>query len=247
MSPSHYAFVDESGDRGTRAASSDHFVFGGYVIAASDAPLVGVALRGLRTEFGCSATHEFHYHRLNHHRRLRVAEVLGGLPITSFLVAMCKRAGGPRAPIHADQLYNWGARLLLERLSWYMRDSVTTSGKELSVTFAHAKGYQVAKMHSYVNVLKGSQTEICWTSLSPKVRFSSTQVDERLQVADALSSAAGYAFQEKHGHTEQKYLQLLAPTLWRRNGRLLPYGLKQHPNAAAGNTCPTAHSWVSSL
>ncbi len=242
MAITHFSFVDESGDRGTRATSSNHFALGAYVIDRNHETAVRGALAQLRREFNLPSGATLHFHKLSHHKKLRTVEVLSSLPATFLVVGMCKR-GISGSLISADQFYNWGARLLMERLSWYMRDTVGASGDRMSVTFAHIKGYKTAKMHDYVKVLKSQQTQIVWSRMHRPVSFDNTQVDERLQVADALASAVRYALEPEHGQVETRYLETLAPLLWRRYGKLTPYGLKMHPTTG----CPESHSWVATL
>ena len=243
MAIKYHAFMDESGDRGTRAASQGHFLFGGYVIDRDEEPQISAALAGVRREFGFPPGKHLHFSDLSHHRRLRLSQVIAGLPITALVVALCKRAGGPKAPIHADLLYNWMARLVMERLSWYLRDEARSVG---SLTFAHTKGYKTGKMHDYTQALKDQSTQIDWSFIHTPIRFSNTQTDERLQVADVVASAAGYAFEPQHGLTEDRYMRILAPRLWRRFGQLGSYGLKLLP-AATGHPCPVSHAWTATV
>ena len=239
---SHFAFVDESGDRGTRKKSSQHLAFGAYVVRKTDEPQVRAALAQIRSEFGMQAGAHLHFKSLSHHKKVRAIEVLSATPITCFIVALCKRGGLPKGTITADQFYNWGVRLLLERLSWYMRDTVGGTSN-LSVTVAHTKGYTVSKMHTYVRTLKTIPTQVAWQHLNTPIRFNSTQVDERLQAADAIASAAGYALEPIHTVVEPRYLLACRTLLWRRSGALTSYGFKMHPTGG----CPTAHPWVTSL
>jgi Protein of unknown function (DUF3800) len=240
----YHGFMDESGDRGTRTTAQNHFLFGGYVIDKNDEPQIAAALAGIRQQYGLPPGHHLHFSNLSHHRRLRLAHVVSGLPIAAFAAVLCKRAGGAKGPIHADQLYNWMARLVMERCSWYLRDEVQSIG---SLMFAHTKGCKTKKMHRYVQILKGQQTQIDWAWLHTPIRFSNTQTDERLQVADAIASAVGYAFEPQHGFTEERYLRTLAPILLRRYGQLASYGLKIQPAFMSRQPCGTSHAWTAAL
>lgn len=236
-----HSYFDESGDPGTRKSSSDHLILGGYAVYAAAEPQISEALATARAEFNYTAGRVFHFTELPHEKRLRFAQIVGALPITTFVVCICKR-GGPSGGIKADMLYNWACRLVMERCSWACRDR----GHLTSLTFEHMKGYQTAKMRTYVERLKEMPTEIKWDHLHTPIRFGAKATHEQLQVADCIASAAGLAMQPKYGLTEPRYLELLAPTLWRRNGVVAQYGVKVHPQVGMG-TCGADHSWLSTL
>lgn len=236
-----HSYFDESGDRGTRASSSDHLILSGFTVSVSDEPVVLQAIEHVRAEFKLPPDAPLHFSKLRHEKRLRWAEVVGSLPLTSFLVLLCKR-GQTNSPIHADRIYNWLVRLLIERCSWYCKES----GRRTSVTFEHPKGYQVKKMKEYMTKLRSLETAVSWPNVHLPVRFGAKSTHPLLQVADCLASAAWHAFQPQFGHIEDRYLKLAAPHLWRRNGRVLSYGVKVHP-ALGRSGCPTDHSWVSAL
>jgi len=120
-----------------------------------------------------------------------------------------------------------------------MRDAVGAAGDRASITFAHIKGYKVRKMHSYVGILQSQATQVVWSRIHTPIRFESTQVDERLQVADCLASAVRYALEPEYGQVETRYLDTLSSLLWRRHGKLKSYGLKMHPPTG----CPQPHPW----
>lgn len=237
-----HAYFDESGDPGTRAASSDHLILGGFLVSVSDEAAVLHQMAAARTELGFAPNKVFHFSKLPHDKRLRWAEIVGSMPITAVVIALCKRGGSIKSPIQADALYNWLARLAMERCSWWCEGNGTLT----SLTFEHPKGYQSWKMGSYVVKLKTLDTQIKWSHLHTPVRFGHKSTHELLQVADCIASATGHAFQPQYGFIEPKYLQLIAPRLWRRYGQLIPYGVKVHPPQKRA-ACETDHSWVATL
>lgn len=236
-----HSFFDESGDPGTRTSSSDHLIFGGFATSVADEASILHTLALARSELGFSPDKVFHFAKLPHDKRLRWAEIVGGLPITSFVVVICKRGGPSGSGIQADMLYNWVARLVMERCSWYCRESGTLT----SLTLEHMKGYHTEKMKSYVDRLRNLGTEIKWDHLHTPLKFGAKSTHELLQVADCIASSAGAAFQPQYGLIEPRYLRLVAPTLWKRYGQLVPYGLKVHSRTGEG--CGTDHSWAMSL
>jgi hypothetical protein len=53
-------------------------------------------------------------------------------------------------------MYLWAIRLLLERVSWCIRDA---GGEASIVTFAHLKRFRAAKLHDYRDALRNMQTQ----------------------------------------------------------------------------------------
>ena len=94
-----------------------------------------------------------------------------------------------------------------------------------------------------------SDCAISWQHLDPSGgKIDQPQRLEALQLADLAASATGQAFEpDRFGNTERRYLQEMAPSLWRRGsgeGNLTSYGLKMHPWSA---TTRAAYPWVAAL
>ena len=88
---------------------------------------------------------------------------------------------------------------------------------------------------------------IYWPALDPKGgKLDQPQRLEHLQLADVAASATFAGFDpDGFGNTEPRYLQELAPRLYRRPpGALTTYGLKMHPWSA---TTRAAYPWVAAL
>jgi len=130
-------------------------------------------------------------------------------------------------------MYLWALRLLLERVSWWIRDH--GNGTSI-VTFAHIKNFQAHKLHSYRNALDMSPTKIHWPSFDGHpFRFAGMATVQLLQLADSTASALYAAIEpDQFGNVEDKYLQNIAPKLYRYGASAVTaYGLKVFPSAQA--------------
>lgn len=167
--------------------------------------------------------------------------------ITSVIV--CKHIaqqpfpGGGLAYIsRPDPMYLWAVRLLLERVSWFIRDY---GGGSSVVTFAHLTRFKGQKLHDYRRALWHSATEIDWASFDGHdFRVDHPRRIELLQVADIAASAVFKAVEpDRYGNTEPRYLTEMASALYRHPpGHVTSYGLKAFPTgqgtpAAACITC----------
>lgn len=151
-------------------------------------------------------------------------------------VIICKRkigtfpGGGLAYITKPDPLYLWACRLLLERISWYIRDH---GGGTSIVTFSHLKRFKTHKLHEYRQALLNTDTKIHWPSFAGHpFRFDQPNNLDLLQVADTSASALWVAIEpDQYGVTEDRYLVELSPKIYRRpSGSVTSYGLKCFPS-----------------
>lgn len=234
MSDRLLAFIDEAGQRSASAKSSAHFVMSAVAWEDGLDSVARQTLESIRLNVGRRPTDEIHFVKLNHHARLAAARQIGnagkGGVLTVISICVCKRELQPLAGFTEDHAYLWTYRLLLERLSWLAR----ARHLKLDMTMAHVRRFKKATLRSYEHVLRDViQTEIKWDYVPAGASLSTPKVEERLQLADVAASTTFQAFEEQNGFTETRYLEQMAPGLWRRNGNLLSYGLKVHPRPRA--------------
>jgi hypothetical protein len=101
------------------------------------------------------------------------------------------------------------------------------------VTFAHLKGFRAQKLHDYRQALEASEgVDIRWKVFEKHpFRIDSPKATELLQLADTAASALFRAIEpDRYGNTEPRYLEELAPKLYRRGkAGITSYGLKTFP------------------
>jgi len=237
------AWIDESGQRAWTARSSDHFVMSAVVVPDDGIHVAAQLLADLRRDLGRAQGDTLHWRNIKGHSdRLHVAQQLGqASQLTLSTVVVCKRhlQGLPTE----DHSYLYTLRFLLERLSWLARDA----GDTLSFTLAHVVRFKLATLRGYETRLRASDTQIAWEAMDTMGgALGQPSGLEGLQLADAAASATAKAFEpDRYGNTERRYLEALAPRLYRRGaGALTSYGLKIHP---WNQTTRAAYPWVAAL
>lgn len=87
------AFIDESGQRSSSAASSDHFTMAAVAWHEDWDSDAGTLLRHIRSALGRQPSQEIHFVRLSHHDRLLAARRVGQAcaNLTIVTVTVCKR------------------------------------------------------------------------------------------------------------------------------------------------------------
>ena len=234
------AFIDEAGQRSNTPKSSAHFTIGAVAFKEVWDPQARALLQALRAGVGRRPDHELHFVKMGHHERLYLAREIArqtaglaapgkaGQHMLAVTVTVCKRRLAPKGGDYTEHhTYLWALRLLLERLSWLARDN----NLDLHYTLAHVTRFPKARLREYEARLKGSaDCKVAWTHVPRGGAFSTPKHDERLQLADIVTSATWQAFEEKRGFVEPRYVQEFQSLLWRRgNGNLLSYGLKIVP------------------
>ncbi|MCX5462272.1 DUF3800 domain-containing protein [Streptomyces sp. FT1] len=240
-----HAYIDEAGVRSRSKSSSDHFVMSAFVVEESHLPAATQFLAGLRSDLGRRPNDTLHWVAIRQHeQRVHAAKSLGAQEwATLSSVVACKRHLSTQ--ITDSQFYLYTLRYLLERLSWFARDS----GSTLSYTLAHITRPQMTlpELRQYEAALQQMPTSIAWSSLDPKGgQIEQPSRVELLQCADLTASAIFRAFEpDNYKNTERRYLQELAPRLYRRGrGAITSYGMKLHPSDASTKA---AYPWVAAL
>jgi len=242
------AYIDESGQRASTTASSDHFVMSAVVMRETRRSEATDLLAKLRSDLGREPGQELHWKKLrSHSSRLHAAQSIGSascIVITSVIV--CKRHISTSLPTE-DHAYLYTLRYLLERLSWF--------GKRhrcpVDYTLAHIVRFKTASLRAYEAKLRTMMPPDCnieWDWIAGPGRIDQTSRIEELQLADLVASATAQAFEpDAHGNTERRYLEALSGRLYRHGtgpNRLTSYGMKMHPWNASSQA---AYPWVTGL
>ncbi|MEX1143057.1 MAG: DUF3800 domain-containing protein [Thermoleophilaceae bacterium] len=230
-------YIDEAGDRGVSEQSSAHFVASAVAVRDSDDARARAELDRLRDSLGRQPGQVLHFQRFSHSQRLKAVQDLTASSIAAiFNVVLCKRGFSEPAPgdvsyiVNPDPMYLWAVRLLLERVSWFVRDQ--GDGPAIT-TFAHVRRFKVQKLHDYRRALERDGAGVHWPAFAGHPFRTGTPDKVRLlQFADTAASALFRAVEpDAYGNQERRYLDELRPKLYRRGaGPLTSYGLKVFPS-----------------
>jgi hypothetical protein len=215
--------------------AKDFFVMAAAVVDDENRPAVQGRLASIRNHLDKPPGTVLHFasNIKEHGARVYVCREIGRLAeLTITNVVICKRLleHAPKLTSDPGSVYLYTLRLTLERLSWIARDRNDT----IITTFAHVKNFPYDRLTEYLDILRGIPTSIEWPVIQD-VRFNQPNKLELLQIADIAASSVLRAFQpDRHGVTEQRYLNEFASRLYRRPpGEVTSYGMKLHPMHAA--------------
>ena len=220
--------VDETGDRGFSAKSSPYFCLAACAFRHSKATTVVGAMEELNFKLRRPRRHPMHAvdHLKTHDKLIEAVEHLAKLPVRVFFAVLPKSSTPQSAYMRVDDIhvYNFLARVLLERMSWFARDAELVAQPIFaSVARMHRRG-----LDEYISRLRIMDTTIEWPWLNLPVEVDQARNRVGMQWADiagrAMLKATTPGPRPPH-RIEPVYLRTLAPVIWRHRP-IESYGIK---------------------
>ncbi|MEI7843937.1 MAG: DUF3800 domain-containing protein, partial [Gallionellaceae bacterium] len=177
--------------------------------------------------------HPLHFRELKHEQRVPLARLIGQAQARTVSVLIHK----PSIPDPENfqqqkySLYRYACRLLLERVSWLCRDhhKAGEGNGRAEFIFSNRSAMSYDDLRTYLHQLKDDSTvRIAWNVFDPAL-VSAVNHDQLagLQLADAVATSVFYAVHKnQYNEVEERYLQLIAPTIYQHEGKTEGYGLK---------------------
>jgi len=179
--------------------------------------------------------HPLHFRELKHEQRVPFVRMIGQAKARSVNVLIHK----PSIPEPENfqqlkySLYRYACRLLLERVSWFCRDHYRDEqgNGRAELIFSNRSAMSYEDLRSYLQQLKDDvmhDVRIDWNVVDPGlVRPVNHDQLAGLQLADAVATSVFYAVHKnQYGEQEDRYLKLVSPIIYRRDGKMEGYGLK---------------------
>lgn len=241
MTASFVAYVDESGDEGFKflpneQGSSRWFVLSALVVRKENDMYVVKLAKQAREVLRKEPKKPLHFRELKHEQRVPLARLIGAAPLRTVSVLIHK----PSIPEpenfqqQAYALYRYATRLLVERVSWLCRDAKRSGHGDgtVEVVFSNRSAMSYDDLRGYLLKLRDdgaeSDVRVHWPVVDPaKIRAVNHDQLAGLQLADAVASGVFFSVHRNpYGEVEDRYLRLLAKTVYRNKDRTEGYGLK---------------------
>lgn len=241
MSTSFVAYVDESGDEGFKflpdeRGSSRWFVLSALVVRKENDLRVVQLTKEARTLLRKEPKAPLHFRNLKHEQRVPLARLIGSAPVRTVNVLIHKPSIAEPEVFQqqAYALYRYATRLLVERVSWLCRDHRRTGGGDgrVEMVFSNRSAMSYDDLRVYLRQLRDGQAErdvrVDWTVVDPdRIRAVNHDQLAGLQLADAVASGVFYSVHRNpYGEVEDRYLSLMARTVYLHRDRADGYGLK---------------------
>jgi hypothetical protein len=162
MSPSFFAYVDESGDEGfvfnaDGSGSSRWFVLSAAVIRRTNDLEMVRCLKEVRTVLQKAPKTPLHFVDLKHEQRVPYIRRVGELPLRTVSVLIYKPLIREPEKFQNTKylLYRYATRLLLERVSWLCREQRRTGEGDgfCEVIFSNRSNMSYDEIRDYLRLL----------------------------------------------------------------------------------------------
>lgn len=241
MTTSFVAYIDESGDEGFTfrpdgSGSSRWLVLSALVMRKENDPLVVKVAGSARELLRKPPKFPLHFRNLKHEQRVALARLLGEMPsrTVSVLIHKPSMEEPENFQQEAYSLYRYASRLLLERVSWLCRDNRKkgVGNGKVELIYSNRSAMSYDELRAYLHQLRidspRKNIRVEWEVIDPDmVKAVNHDQLAGLQLADAVATSVYYAVTPNvYGDIEDRYLRLIAPTIYRHEKRVEGYGLK---------------------
>lgn len=246
MAHSYIAYIDECGDDGLgnyrvpgRSGGASRWLTLSATVCRMSRDLETVGWRNAIRDRLPERRRKrpLHFIDLNHAQRVVAAQLLCDKPLRT----MCIIANKPVIPegIYTDknQLYFYLCRYLIERISWFCRDTrplVPEGDGKVKIVFSRRGAMSYDDFRAYLQRLQAKRDEgiqINWEIVDiDGIEAMDHSRSAGLQIADTIASAITAAVEcDFYGNCENRYAEILKPIVYNRRGNYLSYGMKLYP------------------
>ena len=248
MTASFTVYIDESGDEGfvflpNEQGSSRWLVLSAVVFRKENDLDAVRLLRQVRELLGKQNRQALHFRNLKHEHRVPYARAIGEARLRTVSVFIHKPSIKEPEKFQSEKfrLYRYATRLLLERVSWLCRDyhKQEEGDGTAEITFSNRSIMSYDELRSYLKHLRGiseaRDIRIDWSVVLPEqVKAINHDQLAGLQVADAVASGFYFALnRNQYGEVEDRYVRLMARTIYHHRGIREGYGVKFWPEDLA--------------
>jgi hypothetical protein len=247
-------YIDESGDEGfvfnADGTGSSRWMTLSAVITRTATDLETVKLVDeVRNRLGRAPKtpgepkHPLHFRDLRHEQRLPFMELIGKARLMTVNVLIHKPS--IREPEKFQNksylLYRYATRYLVERVSWCCRDHRKTGEGDgtAELIFSNRSNMSYDDLRKYLQYLEAQtglfNVQIDWSVIkATQVRAINHDQSMGLQVADAVASGFFFGInQNRYGHVEPRYVQMMSGRVYCYKGTHFGYGVKFFPRDVA--------------
>lgn len=252
MATDFNCYIDETGDEGIETGGSRWFILGALIVRQDTDSQTSTMVRRVKQKFGHDDKFILQWKRIKKHsQKLYICQEYQTEQWTFTCVATDKthqfitRGSGINIK---QQLYNYSARLLLERLSWYARDN---GNRKALPIFEYRSNTSYDNMREYFEQLRNwvpeDEIKISWENLE-YLNFKILPKKQRrlLQASDNLCGMVKEGLEyDGYGNIEPRYVLIVGDRFYRRGSNLFSYGLKfLHANTNVIADLKNEYEWL---
>lgn len=214
-------YIDESGDLGINRGTT-WFVLSAVIVDVEDEPAIRKTISQIRSKLNIQEIHI--RDRSDFMRRAFICREIGAERFVYTNVVVDTTKIDVKKISSPLTLYNFCCKLLLERVSWYLRDT----GRFADVVLSSRGTSRDGELIDYINnkLLNYHFNEVADGVFGKVITKPSNQWD-LLQLADVCATTLFLSYEiNSFGFRIPCFARQLKGHLYTRNGKLIGYGLK---------------------
>lgn len=222
IKPEYAVYIDESGDLGI-GKGTRWFVISAIVVQKDEEPLLRSAVSNIKNKLNLNCVHFRNIREFQ--KRLYIVKQIYNLPFTTINVIVDTSKWDLR---DSEQAYNYLSRILLERVSWFLRDNCAKA----DVVFSSRNTRRDKELIEYLN---NKVLNYEWNKIAPNTiaSISSEKMEkyDMLQLADVCAAAMFKSHEpDTLGFIYPCYMNNLRDHLYTHNSKVFSYGMKYYSN-----------------
>lgn len=231
-------YIDEAGDLGYRRGTQ-WFIISAVIVDKDKEVSIRECIAQIKARLNIN---EIHLRKVpDFYKRAFIVHELNGCDFTYVNVIVDTNKLNLGMASSSSIAYNFICRMLLERVSWYLRDSDRIGDIVLSSRGTSRDGELIQYIRE--KLLTYDQNEIV-KDVFDKISAKTAASWDMLQLADVCATTMFLAYEYNGwGFCTPCFSKTLKPHLYQRNNKLLSYGLKYFTNDMKPTTTEVSNFW----
>lgn len=231
-------YIDEAGDLGFQRGTQ-WFVLSAVIVKKSDEIKIRKTMERIKNRLNVN---ELHLRKItDFYKRAYIVQELSGEEFTYINVIVDTGKLDLAMRSSSSVAYNYICRMLLERVSWYVRDTHQTADIVLSARGTSRDAELIDYIKNQLIPYGGNEVKNVFEKITAKTAASW----DMLQLADVCATTMFLAYQKNGwGFCTPCYSRVLTHHLYSRGGHVDRYGIKYFSHDMIPNKSDLVCSWV---
>lgn len=218
-------YIDEAGDLGYQRGTQ-WFVLTAVIVEKQDENSIRSTIEQIKSRLNVK---EVHLRKItDFYRRAYIVRELNNENFTYINVVVDTNKLNLVMASSTDVAYNYICRMLLERVSWHLRDHKATADIVLSARGTSRDGELIEYIKEKLLPYQDNKIE---KTVFDNITAKSAGSWDLLQLADVCATTMFLAYQENGwGFCTPCFTTVLSNHLYKHSGKILSYGIKYYSN-----------------
>ena len=232
-------YIDEAGDLGYRRGTT-WFVLSAAIVDKVDEPLFRTSIAKIKSRLNVQ---EIHLRKItDFYKRAYIIKELSKLPFTYTNILVDTSKLNLAMSSSSSVAYNYICRMLLERVSWYLRDTGRVGDIVLSARGTSRDGELIEYIQDRLFTYTDNQIV---KEVFRKISAKTAAKWDMLQLADVCATTMFLTYEiNRWGFCTPCFSKALRAHIYARNGNLESYGLKYFEPSMKPNSSELMSNWV---